>query len=410
MLLGALCYVHRAGMRWTPMADAPGLSLTGTYGLALGAVALVWLAPASRRRAVLVAISVLAYALVLKTGTWAIAALVLALCGIGRLPIKVRYQIALALAAWAALPVTRFLLWPAQWQHSTFTLSVIWAGLAYSALFLLVERQRRALRGRITLIDEVFYLTALPRLVEPFFQPISPRYLFDQQVERFDSRLALRALGLGLWGLLLALVAGHLRTWHPPITLVPLRLAIDYLGYYATAAHQIFISMALFRLLGFDLASGFRWPLISRSFADFFRRWNHYVRDAVLSLFFYPFLGRLRLSLPKAAATIVAAYAAIFFGSFVMNDLLVPAVTSIDPIEGARRSLDPQRLVALFVLWSAIILPRLGLTPSPQRARPGRWRHIAHVVRFLLLYLLIWGGSWWLRTQRTPPSWLSPSM
>jgi hypothetical protein len=101
----------------------------------------------------------------------------------------------------------------------------------------------------------------------------------------------------------------------------------------------------------------------------------------------------------------MAAYAAIFFGSFVMNDLLVPAVTSIDLIEGARRSLDPQRLIALFVLWSAIILPRLGLAASRQRARPGRWQHIAHVVRFLLLYFVIWGGSWWLRSQRTRQSW-----
>ena len=48
-------------------------------------------------------------------------------------------------------------------------------------------------------------------------------------------------------------------------------------------------------MLGYDLGSGMDKPLLSRSFAEFFRRWNYYIYESVRSLFLFPLVGLLSM-------------------------------------------------------------------------------------------------------------------
>ena len=356
------------------------------YGLMVLAALAGGLVPPALRRWVLLGVTVVAYPLLLGAGALAIGAYIFALCGIARLGIKLRYQLFLALGLWLALPLVRIYLWSLAWQQGTLALAIVWTGLAYSTVYLLIERKRHDPPGP-SLIDDLFYLLALPRLVEPFFQPISQRYLYSCEDPQFEIRLLLRGFLLGLYGAAIGVLTALLKRWDLDGAGLPLRLTVDFLIFYGIAAQQIFISIALFRLMGFDLASGFRQPFLARSFADFFRRWNHYVRDALLSLFFFPFLGWLRRHLSHRAATIVAAYLAIIVGSLLMNDLLVPFATSAKSVKvSLMPSIHPLRLLVLVVYWSAIVLPGRFLAPSRRSTS-------VQVARFLVLFGALWVGT-----------------
>src|SRR5262249_36632915 len=144
-----------------------------------------------------------------------------------------------------------------------------------------------------------------------------------------------------------------------------------------------------YRLLGFDLPSGFRRPFLSQSFGEFFRSFNHYVRDAVLSLFYFPMLGHLRHHARPRIATIGAASASIVIGSFLLHDLLVPFAISVDPVGTFESYLDPVRIGSMFVLWTLIIVPNAGIAPRRRTPRPVI-RVVVSVIVFNVLYFAIW--------------------
>jgi hypothetical protein len=367
---------------------APWRADAGYPLLVLCAMA-VHLVPARLRRFTLLAASSLAAILLLGRWSAALFAFVGLVSALLRLRLRLRYKLPIGLIAWAALPAARALAPPSVIEIPSF-LVVIWAGLAYAAIFAFIERRRGLLR--VDLVDEALYLLALPRLVQPFFQPISPGVLFGGEQSRPNGSLLWRGTALGLYGT--ALVAlRHALMLIPRESPVAVRMLADFVNHYAFAAANVFIAMSMFRLLGFDMPSGFRRPFAATSFGDFFRRWNHYVRDATLTLFYFPLLGVLRTRLPRRAATIAAAYLAIFIGSFLLNDALVPVVTSPHPGAALARSFGLPKLIPMLVLWSAIILPRTGFSGRNQPER-GAGRLVANA-RFLVLYVL-----WWVASER----------
>src|SRR5262249_30598351 len=156
--------------------------------------------------------------------------------------------------------------------------------------------------------------------------------------------------------------------------IVDQRLVFELLQFVAAYAHvtyTIFLAVAVYRLLGFELPSGFRRPFLSQSFGEFFRAFNHYVRDAVLALFYFPMLGHLRHHARPRLATIGAAYTSIVIGSFLLHDLLVPLAISVDLAGTSALYLDPVRIGGLLALWTLIIVPNAGIAP---RRRPPRSR------------------------------------
>ena len=224
----------------------------------------------------------------------------------------------------------------------------------------------------------------------PFFQPISPRELVAAQRPNHPRKLIWRGAGLAGYAIVVAIGANELEAvahhHHMPHVAV---LALRFVAHYARAAQAILLAMAIFRLLSFDVAAGFRYPFLSRSFADFFRRYNHYVRDAVVSVFYLPFLGHLRHRLPRRAASIVAAYLGILIGSLALQDLLIPAGISLHPLNTIHNLLRPHRIIGMVVMWTLIVLPNAGIVPR-RRAPVPRWRAAFQIVLVDAIYIGLW--------------------
>jgi hypothetical protein len=368
------------------MAHTP---LWVVYGLAAAAGFACALAPIAWRRTILLSAALIAAPLVLGAPALALLGYAACVIAIARAPIALLARLAIALVAWLAVPLARNLWLDGDAQADTIVLALVWAGQLYAAFYVIVEREREPPGQRTTALADAFYLLALPRLVVPFFQPISPRQLARSERPDPPAGLLRRAAGLAGYAALSAVLAGVLGDLAPRIEHRPLALVVKFVAFYARATYTIFTAIAVFRLLGFDLPSGFRAPFLSRSFAEFFRRYNYYVRDAVLSLFYFPLLGRLRHGLRPRAATIISAYLAILAGSFLLHDLLIPMATTVQPGFTAVYYLDPVRLAGFVALWTLIIVPTAGIAPRREPPR-SRTRTILAIAAFNLVYFALW--------------------
>jgi hypothetical protein len=412
-LLAALLVALAALEERQLIPSALGTAHRAIYAIAVVAAAVAACAPAAWRRPVLVAATAVAAPFALGWWSLALAAYLAAVVALARAPLRVAAKLALALAAWLVVPVLRMWVLDADAQADTIVLAMVWAGQLYSAFYVIVEREREPPERRPSVAFDVFYLAALPRIVVPYFQPISPGLVAVRERPRMPWRVIARGAGLGAWGAASAVAAWHLvrfvrtlrtlRTLdHPTVqAIVHHRLVFEllrFIGGYAHLTYTIFLAVAVYRLLGFELPSGFRRPFLSRSFGEFFRSFNHYVRDAVLSLFYFPMLGHLRNHARPRIATIGAAYTSIVIGSFLLHDLLVPFAISVEPAGTFAFYLDPVRIGSMFALWTLIIIPNAGIAPR-RRPAMSRIRTVAAVVAFNALYFAIWfaqreGRAW----------------
>ena len=346
-------------------------------------------APTMWRRDVLLAAGVLIAPLVLGAWSLLVFGYVAFVIGLARAPAPIALRLLAAAIAWLALPVARVYWLGTSAQVETILLSLLWAGQLYAAFYLIIERARDAPAERSSVRADAFYLLAPPRLIVPFFQPISPHLLAAGIRPGMPAPLIKRAAGLAAYGIAVAIAAWSLGWLVEQQAYAPLEIALTFLHVYARLTYTIFLAIALFRLLGFNLRSGFEYPFLSRSFAEFFRRFNYYVRDAVLSLFYYPLLGYLRSRLSPRVATIVSAYVAILVGSFMLHDLLVPVSMTIAPQDPLRYYLDPVRVAGFVLLWTLIIVPTAGIAPKrpPPMSRP---RTALAIAAFNVVYFALW--------------------
>ncbi len=406
-LLAALLATLAALEERQLIPSALGTAHRAIYAIAVVAAVVAACAPASWRRWVLVMATAVAAPFALGWWSLALAAYLAAVIAIARAPLSVSIKLALALAVWLTVPVLRMCVLDVDAQADTIVLAMVWAGQLYSAFYVIVEREREPPERRPSLAFDVFYLAALPRIVVPYFQPISPSLIATRERPRMPWRVVARGAGLAAWGVVSAVAAwrllGTLRTIHHPTVhaIVHQRVVFELLRFitaYAHLTYTIFLAVAVYRLLGFELPSGYRRPFLSRSFGEFFRSFNHYVRDAVLSLFYFPMLGHLRNHARPRIATIGAAYASIVIGSFLLHDLLVPFAISVDPVATVGFYLDPVRIASMVTLWTLIIVPNAGIAPRRRPPR-SRFRIVVAVIVFNLLYFAIWlaqreGRAW----------------
>ncbi len=367
------------------------------FGLCALAVVLQPLFSRRRWRDVFLALSVAAC--VLQLGVDALGAIGYALLVVvlARAPGPVFPRALLALGAWVAASLPKLGMSPEQFRtHIPFY--IYWVGMPFAGIYLIVERARGIL-GDVRWRDECMYLLALPRFYIGFYQPISPAKFFASEEPGSSAKRAALALALGAYGAALEYLRLNMVfvTNHEPGTRLPagviqvewLLAANNALYAYIVNASGIFIAVGLFRAFGYNLGSGFNWPLASRSFSEFFRRWNYYVYDAVMSLFFFPIVGRFRRWMPIALAAILGAYLAIFLGSFGLNSVLVPLAIAKDAFGTARRLLAPEHIFFYAVYWSAIVLPQLGrLGLKPSSGPPSLRRRVLQHVLFVFLLLL----------------------
>lgn len=345
--------------------------------------------PPRWRKEVLLAAGAGAASLVL--GLWSVLLFghVALVVGVVRMRTRIVVQVVLVFLAWATVPVARMYWLGADAQVATILLAIIWTAQLYSALYLIVERAREAVEDRSTVIDDAFYLLAPPRFLVPFFQPISPRLLASSIRPGMPWPLFKRGAALAAYGAAVSVAAWRLGALAREQAYPALGLAITFLHVYARITYTIFLAVALFRLLGFNLRSGFEYPFLSRSFAEFFRRFNYYVRDAVLSLFYFPLLGHLRTRLSPRIASIVSAYIAILVGSFLLHDVLVPLSITIAPEDSLHHYLDPVRVAGFVLLWTLIIVPTAGI--APKRPPPiTRTKLVLSILAFNVVYFALW--------------------
>lgn len=389
LLLAALWFADR-GWRFPTVIVASQRAPRTIYAVLVATATVCAAAPLAWRRGLLLAGAAIGYPVIL--GSWVIplAGYVGVVCCLVRTRLSVLRQIAIAAAVWAMLPILRGISGAMSRPGAVF-LAILWASVIYAALFVIIERRRHP--NEASLIADLVYFFALPRIAEPFFQPIGGRYLHQRDTGRPSWQLIARGLALGGYGLVLAGI-GHALDAPIPGLAKPAQLACDFVVFYAQAASQIFVAVALFRLLGFDLASGFRAPFLSGSFSEFFRRYNHYVRDAVMALFYFPLLGTLRKALHRRAAVILSSFGSIFIGSYLLNDFLVPVVTAMHTRAALRSATAPAHLAVLGVYWSLIVVPPLLTLPRRADGRPYLPR-IAKIVIFNAVFLLIWLQLGW---------------
>lgn len=393
-LLGALIVLDHFHVVPSPYHIEHRGTLLRVYGLIALASLVSVLAPVDKRRPILAVAG--AIALPLALGRWSVwlfgsAALTIGLARWRRVPIVARF--AIALAAWLVVPIMRTRMLHVVGQAQTILLAELWVGTLYSAMYLIVERARALPDERTSVVDDAFYLLAPARLVMPFFQPISPREVLAAERANYPRRLLWRGAGLAAYALVCAIATNQLENaagYLPHACELPAR----FLAHYARIAFAVLLGMSAFRLLGYDVAPGFRYPFLSRSFADFFRRYNHYVRDAVVSLFFMPFLGHLRTRMSRRNASVLSAYLGIFIGSLALQDLLIPAGISLHPLHTVGILLRPHRILGMLIMWSLIVIPNAGI--APRKKPPVSKLRAAFQI---LLVDTIYAGLWYLQLK-----------
>jgi hypothetical protein len=207
--------------------------------------------------------------------------------------------------------------------------------------------ERRASARALALLGAGVALLALGRWVHPVvWGPL-------EEVGRASARGAL-VDGLAR--------AGRGGLWLSTLLYLPRR--------YLFTAGNVFVLTGQLGLLGFGVPSGFRRPFLSRSFVEFWQRWNHYYRDAALVLFFYPAQGFLRRRLPPRA-TLVAAVLAAFAGLAAIEFWLEPWTVIFRPHDLAPRYpvVASARLLAVGVVTAITA----GLASRRGAAQPDRW-------------------------------------
>jgi hypothetical protein len=223
-----------------------------------------------------------------------------------------------------------------------------------------------------------------------------------QSRQPYSSRLALRALGLAAYGVacLIAVQHTHYALRGSGEAFDALRTAKRVLQngvlIYGVNASGIFCTVALFRLAGYDLGSGFRFPLLATSFSDLYRRWNYYFYEFVSTIFYLPLATALRRRVPLWLAYTLAGYVSVLLGVWAVDNLTFQlGVGGFGPSLWRELS-DWQDLLVHGAIWSLILLPQVALARFRKLRQRTFWRVAAHILTLAagagVLLVLSWYG------------------
>ena len=297
-------------------------------------------------------------------------------------------KLVVLLGAWLAVPV---LMWAAPPVHGLrySGLMLCWTCLPAPLICLVVERGRGHLDSA-TRLDEWLYLLVLPRFFTPFLQPIgAARFIGSLRTQR-TQRLSMSGLLLGLYCLLwlYAIQATHYAIKNPsdafPLPQDLWLITQNGLRIYAFNAAIIFCAIAQLRLLGFDLGSGFRFPLLASSFSDLYRRWNYYFFEYSTSIFYLPISSKLRRWLPTRLAYALAGYPSVLLGVWALDKFFYQIPLGRWGEAAFVQLRDWHSLGGYAFVWSFIIVPQVVLAPLRRLRRFWWWRASGHVATLAL--------------------------
>jgi hypothetical protein len=369
---------------WNGLFDRTGPTLVALGAIALITVPMPWLGSA-RRHQLALAGSILFGAM---TVGWLLVVALAFACltvRISRSNWKTWQKLTLLLGVWVAVAIGKWGAAATQVNLPFLAWSLYWAFLPAAIACLVVERARGQLDG-VARSEEWLYLLALPRFFLPFIQPIGAGSFVRSRGQTHTAQMALSALGLAVWGgaCLLAIKHTHYSVKSPSETLQLMahgpRILRNAVRIYAINAAQIFCAVSLFRLLGHDLGSGFRYPLLATSFNDLYRRWNYYYFEFVTSIFYLPLVGWLRRRVPLSVAYVLAGYPSMLFGVWALDNVGMQLALGWNASSFLREASDLQELGTYLGVWSFILIPALVLSRARKLRRYWWWQAGAHLL------------------------------
>lgn len=350
--------------------DAP--QLLAIAAVWTGALALFHLVPERFRKGFLVAASVLLLGLLVPP---ALALFLVAFAVLLQLAADRGFWPALSLSlALLPLSLSRFF-----FDFTTGQLSA--EDLLGTVLFTLYCRRVVSLLyelriGRVTrpgLAEVLLYLVGLP-----FLAGRSPVFSFSEMWESWQPapgfpwkeggvRVLVAGLHLVARGVLIAALPRFMlgstfmtEMVDRPMGHAILALDLFYLRFYLFRFGQEQASIGMARFFGFTLRDNYQNPLMARSYADLWRRWNIHFRELLLGIFYYPVLLRLHRAAPSLKFRNTAiAVALTFFGHF-----LFVCHSHVMRVAPGERELDVVMALAIYDLCqtalvvSAMWLPR----------------------------------------------------
>ncbi|HVY32721.1 MAG TPA: hypothetical protein VHB79_39565 [Polyangiaceae bacterium] len=376
LLLAAFYEVARRGLLiWGGQFEVNFVLVT--FGLVTAlCVALPWLS-GTRKRIVLLAASVLVGAAIVRWLLLFPLFLAWLTTRVSRTRWSTPAKLTVVLGVWLLVPVITWFI-PRGWGRFD-ELSMYWAMLFGPLICLVVERSRGQLE-EVGVFDEWLYLLVFPRFFVPFPQPIGVRRFHDSWRGPADVRLALRALALGVYGLggyfVIRYTFYALKSPTAPLSLVnhgP-QILTNGLRIYAFNATSIFCAVALLRLVGYDLGSGFRYPLLATSFADLYRRWNYYLFEFSSSMFYLPLVTRLRRFMPLSLAYVLAGYASVLVGVWGLFNVFGLWPFGQYGVQMWLSMRDVKGLSGYFLVWTVIVVPQVLFAPVRRLRRFLWWR------------------------------------
>ena len=189
-----------------------------------------------------------------------------------------------------------------------------WFALAYTFRIAWLLHQVRMQRAILPLFDVVLYFVFAPFFViVPYMLAIPRCDRFRAGLDAHDPAVERSGLRLLAWGVALTLSAVALHQIYDPRAAFFASLRARDLG--AIALHSlpayplhaaletcaiVAILVGMVRLLGIELGSSMRRPLLAQSITEFWRRWNTHFRDLLVELFYVPVVMRLRRTPQRA--------------------------------------------------------------------------------------------------------------
>jgi len=186
--------------------------------------------------------------------------------------------------------------------------------IAYTFRIAWLLHQVRMQRAVLPLLDVVLYFVFAPFFVIVPYMLAIPRFdRFRAGLDVHSAAIERSGIRLLAWGVALTLVAVALHTLYDPRAAFFASLRAHDLA--AIALHSVpaypinavletcaivAVLVGMVRLLGIDLGTSFRRPLLAQSITELWRRWNTQFRDLLVELFYVPVVMRLRRTPERA--------------------------------------------------------------------------------------------------------------
>ncbi len=261
-----------------------------------------------------------------------------------------------------------------------------WALVTFStkSVYFLQEIRTKAIE-RVSLEDFLIYMWALPMgLGRSAIIPCSHfwgRHRFRPPaplLRKGVTTVVIATLHLLAVPIISHAMAGYRLDWRFAQTIesqswlaVWLALNLFHLQIYFAKYGYEQLGIGIARLFGFDIKDNFANPLASNTYAAYWRRWNIYFRDLLVSLVYYPTLLSLSRALPRSKwLNLSLACAATFGANYVF--LLFSHQLFVSPSNTATR-FDVMWTLAIFDLCQTLLVVLSLAIESRFPLRRGRF-------------------------------------